>query len=154
MMEASKEFAGARVLVVDDNDDFAQLVQHFLIPLGVRVEAASNGREALVMAKDCKYDVILLDLVMPDLDGLQVVERLRGDGYGQPIIAITAQALSQQQDEAIQAGCDGYYAKPVSLVKLRDVLSRYCGQRADMPGGQNQLQTVPHRADAPVEGDT
>jgi len=108
-----------RILIADDHDDFSTLVKAYLAPQGVAVDTASTGYEALSLATQVVYDLILVDIQMPGLDGYQVTTRLRATGYDRPILAVTAHAMAPYLDEALRAGCDAVYTKPVSLSVLR-----------------------------------
>ena len=103
------------VLLVDDYLDTLELTTEFLQFRGFDVITAMDGAAALKEAKDQLPDVVLLDLSLPIVDGLEVMRRLKKDARTQPIpiIAFTAHALESKVDEARAAGCDGFITKPV-----------------------------------------
>jgi two-component system CheB/CheR fusion protein len=117
-------------LVVDDRRDIRFLSQHFLEQAGARVRTAQNGREAIEMIlaardKSEPFDVIVLDMQMPEMDGYEAAARLRSQGIETPIIALTAAAMQGDRERCIQAGCDDYTAKPIHGPRLVDLVARY-----------------------------
>jgi len=118
--------AGLTVLIVDDDNATRYVWRHLLttsIP-GTRTAEAQDGAEALRLAQTLQPDVILMDIVMPKPDGLEVTRRLKGDPSTShiAIIVITGRQFSVQA--AIDAGCNGYLTKPVEPEKLVQELSR------------------------------
>jgi PAS domain S-box-containing protein len=112
---------GVRVLVVDDTIDNQRLINLHLRRAGATVSLASNGLEAVQKCLDQQsgpYDLVLMDIQMPELDGLSATQRLRSLGYTQPVIALTANAMLGDKDKCIAAGCDGYLTKPIDAAKL------------------------------------
>lgn len=117
-----------KVLVVDDDEDNRLLLTYQLLQLVTcSVLSAEDGETALTIAHTSQPDLILLDMMMPGLDGFEVVRRLRQDPKTQeiPVIAVTAMARSQDQDLALQAGCDDFLPKPYELEHLAALLSLY-----------------------------
>jgi signal transduction histidine kinase/ActR/RegA family two-component response regulator len=128
---ADEAGAGCRVLVVDDNHVNQRVVQGLLEREGCRVEVAANGREAVERAGE-GYDLILMDCVMPEMDGWAATERIRAleeGAAGSFIVALTANAFAEDRDRCRAAGMDGFLAKPVRAVELRDVLRQAVGRR-------------------------
>jgi PAS domain S-box-containing protein len=116
-------------LVVDDRRDIRYLSQHFLEQAGARVKTAQNGREAIAMilaaaTKGEPFDVIVLDMQMPEMDGYEAAARLRAQGIQTPIIALTAAAMQGDRERCIQAGCDDYTAKPIHGPRLVEMVAR------------------------------
>ncbi len=117
------------VLLVEDNAVNAELARTLLERDGFDVLHAATAEAALRAAKDSRPDLILMDLQLPDADGLSVVSRLRADpALAQPaIIALTAYAMSGDETRALGAGCDGYIAKPFDTrsftARIRDILT-------------------------------
>ena len=123
-----KPFTGARVLVAEDNAVNLKLIRILLEKMGCEVDSAANGRDAVEMARRGSYGVIILDMVMPYLDGLAVARALRADlKLKTPIIALTAAALKDDRERALAAGIDDYISKPVRQQELREKLSRHLG---------------------------
>jgi two-component system cell cycle response regulator DivK len=117
---------GALVLVVDDNVDTLEPWAYFLRTAGFRVETAADGKQALVKARSALPDVIVMDLAMPGLDGWHVTHQLKADEVTRriPIIVCTANALPEAKEAALQAGCDGFLAKPVHPTLLLAEIGR------------------------------
>src|SRR5690606_2856423 len=120
---------GFNVLVVEDNPDSQQLVYHLLDPAGARVDLASDGAEGVKMALAGDYDVILMDIQMPEVDGFQAVSFLRTQGYRKAIAALTAHALQSERDQAMIFGFDEYLTKPIDRLSLIDVIQRLRNQK-------------------------
>jgi two-component system alkaline phosphatase synthesis response regulator PhoP len=110
-----------KILLVDDEPDLLELVKYNLIRDGYEVFTAEDGRQALVLAKEIKPDLIVLDVRMPGLDGIETCRRIRSDPKiaNLPVIMLTA--LGQEIDElkGLDAGADDYLTKPVSYRKLQ-----------------------------------
>lgn len=104
---------GVRILLVDDVPDNIVLVKLLLEKAGAFVDEASNGQEAVEKALAGNYDLILMDLQMPKLNGYEATEYLRHHGYDKPIIALTAHAMKEDRERCLRSGCNDYLAKPV-----------------------------------------
>lgn len=117
--------SGKRLLVVDDAVENSLIFQKYLSGAGSDVDVANNGMEALELVKTTDYDLILLDIQMPELDGYQVLKLLREENnYFKPVVALTAHAMEQQRRESLRVGFDGHISKPVSSKELvQSVLS-------------------------------
>ena len=119
------------ILVVDDEQDLLDLIEYNLKKEGYRVLKAENGEEALEIAKGQKPDLVLLDIMMPKMDGLEVCRRMRSDGnlHHIPVIFITARGDEKTEVEGLDLGADDYISKPISTTKLisriKAVLRRY-----------------------------
>jgi CheY-like chemotaxis protein len=110
------------VLIAEDADDLRALAVIFLKRFGLTVLQAKNGREAVDLAVQKKPDVILMDMEMPVLHGLEAVKELRSAGFGRPILAMTAHGGEPHRTLALAAGCNDVLAKPVSQANLRAAL--------------------------------
>jgi two-component system OmpR family response regulator len=121
----------ARVLVVDDEDSITDLVATALRYVGFEVAVASNGRQALERAAAFRPELVVLDVMLPDLDGFEVVRRLRSDGLRVPIVFLTARDATEDKVAGLTIGGDDYVTKPFSLEELvarvRAVLRRTSG---------------------------
>ena len=117
-----------RVLVAEDNAVNRELAQHLLVQLGHEVVLAHNGREVLARLDEQPCDLILMDLWMPELDGLttcrEIRERERGTGGRILIIALTAHAIKGDRDACLTAGMDEYLTKPVRRQALAEAIQR------------------------------
>jgi two-component system cell cycle response regulator DivK len=117
------------VLVVEDDQDNREMVIKVLKHNGYRAIEAVDGEEAVERAKAENPDLILLDLYIPKMDGYEVTRTLKGDQGLQhiPIIALTAQAMKGNREEALAAGCDGYIPKPINVRELPEQIERFLG---------------------------
>lgn len=107
-----------KILLVEDNELNYEIAKTVLEEAGFRVDGASNGKEAIDKASDNTYDVILMDIQMPIMDGYEATKELRRLGNRTPIIAMTANAFSEDRKKANDVGMDGYIAKPIDVNKL------------------------------------
>ena len=110
-------------LVVDDNQLNSGLAGHMLKRLGWRSLPAANGREALKLLAEHEFDLVLLDLRMPDMSGEEVCRRIREDlgNLGLPVVAYTAHGMPEERKRMLQAGFSGLLIKPISLDDVRRV---------------------------------
>ncbi|MEK6555058.1 MAG: response regulator, partial [Bdellovibrionota bacterium] len=102
------------ILVVDDSEDNRLLMKVLLEREGAIVHEASSGRGAIRKAHESDYDVVLMDIQMPELDGYQALAELRNQNYKKPIFALTAHTMKEEKDRALAAGFSGHIAKPVN----------------------------------------
>ncbi len=111
----------AKILVVDDEDGNLHLVEAMLSPLGYEVILASDGEEALAKVKETPPNVILLDTLIPKIDGFEVVRRLKKDEATKtiPVVMMTAQKAVEDRLKALEAGADDFLTKPVDEAELR-----------------------------------
>jgi PAS domain S-box-containing protein len=115
---------GRRVLLAEDCPDNEILVRRFLESEGAQVDVARDGLEAVEMASRSNYDIILMDVQMPRLDGLEATKRLRTGGYVRPIVALTAHALKEEAARSLLAGCNGHLTKPINRPDLVMAIQR------------------------------
>ncbi len=122
-----------RVLVVEDEVKLAALLQRGLTEEGHAVDVARSGEDALWMAGATAYDAVVLDLMLPGIDGLEVCRRLRGDGIWSPVLMLTARAGVADRIGGLDAGADDYLAKPFAfgelLARLRALARRGSPER-------------------------
>lgn len=116
-----------KVLLVDDGEENRQLMSLILEEAGTEYETAENGLQAFELASETEYDVILMDMQMPVMDGYTATRKLREQGYTQPIVALTAHAMQQAEQECRDAGCSGFMTKPIDFDKLITVLAKIAG---------------------------
>lgn len=119
--------AGKRVLVVDDNSFNREVVGDLLVAIGIEVEFAVNGREALERVEGAAYDVVFLDVQMPEMDGLEVARAIRARPRlaSLPLIALTAQAQESDREASLAAGMNAHLAKPIDEALLYQTLQRF-----------------------------
>lgn len=113
------------ILVVDDSPDNRVLISHFLKSAGANVDCAIDGFDGVNKALEKEYQLILMDIQMPQLDGYEATARLRAKGYVRPIIALTAHAMKQEQERSLNAGCDGHLTKPIDRRTLVHQVNKY-----------------------------
>lgn len=114
------------ILVVDDVESNIYVTKGMLLPYGLNVDTAASGFEAIEKIEaGNEYDVVLMDHMMPRLDGIETVKRLRDGGYKKPIVALTANALVGQAEKFLLNGFDGYISKPIDSRELNHVLNDY-----------------------------
>ncbi|MEZ6087732.1 MAG: ATP-binding protein [Pirellulaceae bacterium] len=119
-----------RVLVVDDRRDVRHISQHFLEKAGATVATAEDGRQCIdivLAARDSgdPFDLILMDMQMPNMDGLHATAELRSAGIQRPIIALTADAMKGDRDKCLSGGCDDYLSKPIDHAALIEMVGKY-----------------------------
>ena len=129
-----------QVLVVDDNPVNRSVAAGMLHQQGHRVSLATNGREAVAAARGQRFDLILMDLQMPELDGLAATARIRDAeaklGWRTPIVAMTARAAEDDRNRCLAAGMDDYVSKPVSKQQLLEAVARVCDTDALKTGAR------------------
>ena len=120
---------GGRVLVVEDNERNMKLVRDVLEAAGYRTLEATTGGQAVELAAQHSPDLVLMDIRLPDIDGVEALNRLRADERTAsiPVLAVTAQAMHGDRDRFLAAGFDDYISKPVNIVEFVGTVKRYCG---------------------------
>jgi CheY-like chemotaxis protein len=118
-----------RILIAEDNAVNMKLAERVLGKLGYKPETAINGHEVLKLTKQKYYDVILMDIQMPEMDGLEATKKIRQHNQDQPvIIAMTANAMQGDREICLQAGMDDYISKPIKLEDLVTMLEKWGGK--------------------------
>ena len=144
--EALGPLPAGRVLVVDDGESNRKLIHLVLERVGVTVESACNGREAVDAATASPYHVILMDMQMPVMDGLTATTLLREQGYEAPIIALTADAMKGTEEKCRAAGCTGFLTKPVAMDELIRALARALRDQGCEAPGPGDTSVLPAKA--------
>jgi signal transduction histidine kinase/CheY-like chemotaxis protein len=126
-VEIPEDIAEQRVsiLVAEDNLINQRIIEMMLAKLGHRCHLAGNGLDVLKKVQEYQYDLIFMDIEMPELPGLEAAKRIRKLGISTPIVALSAHVLSEAQNSAIEAGMNQFVTKPVKVDTLRHVLSRW-----------------------------
>jgi signal transduction histidine kinase/DNA-binding NarL/FixJ family response regulator len=141
----------ARILIAEDNLVNQKVVSAILKKNGYEVHVAGNGREALACLERCDYDLVLMDVQMPELDGIRTARRIRENMRWKdlPVVAMTAHAMIGDQDRCLRAGMNGYLSKPVTPAHLLDIVSRHL--RAANPHSRKQRGAI-EELPAPIDG--
>ncbi|RLS85908.1 MAG: PAS domain S-box protein, partial [Planctomycetota bacterium] len=113
-----------RVLLAEDSEDNRRVLTFLLGRMGLKPEYAMNGQEAFDADLAHPYDLILMDMQMPVLDGYAATQALRKSGYKGKIVALTAHSMSEDREKCMQVGCDDYLAKPMNVEKLTETITR------------------------------
>ncbi len=156
----TQDLTGLRLLLAEDGYDNQLLLRTILGRAGATVDLAENGREAVARAKKVPYDVILMDMQMPEMDGYTATSLLRKGGYEGPILALTAHGMAGDRDKCLQAGCNEYLTKPIDREILFQEVCRFSGWEMTDPAksavGAPDVAEPPPSADAAasqVDGD-
>jgi two-component system cell cycle response regulator DivK len=123
-----------KILLIEDTPDNVLLIQRITQARGYHCLTAGDGAAGLRLAAEERPAIILLDINLPDIDGFEVVARLRADAATRdiPIIAVTANALKGDYEKCLAAGCDDYLAKPFNIDTLVDKLRQFSGGRSPL----------------------
>ncbi|MFW5748323.1 MAG: response regulator [Chloroflexota bacterium] len=118
-----------KILYIEDNPQNMRLVRKILKHAGYTVLEAENGTDGMQVAYDQHPDLILMDVNLPDIDGLEITARLKSDDTTAaiPIIALTANAMVGDREKALEAGCNGYLPKPISRQDLLETVASFFG---------------------------
>jgi CheY-like chemotaxis protein len=130
--------AGCRILLAEDSPDNQRLIRYLLQSAGAEVALAENGQAGADKALEelrqgATFDLILMDMQMPVLDGYQATSRLRAAGYRRPIVALTAHALGAEHEKCRQAGCDDVCTKPIERAAFFAAIRRQVSPRQAEP---------------------
>lgn len=114
-----------KILAVDDSHDNQAIVSYFLKAAGAEVDTAENGAQAVQKAMDGNYDVVLMDLQMPIMDGHEAILHLREKGYKRPVIALTAHAMKEERRRCLENGFDEHISKPIEKELLLKMVNQF-----------------------------
>jgi two-component system cell cycle response regulator DivK len=122
--------AGERVLVVEDNEKNMKLVRDVLQASGYTTLEATTGEEAVELALSQAPALVLMDVQLPGIDGVEALDRLRDDERTAsiPVLALTAQAMRGDREQFLEAGFDGYLSKPMDVVELINAVRQHCNR--------------------------
>ncbi len=136
-LKPKRELGMLRILLAEDNEVNQLLAVILLEGWGVSVEVVGDGLEALEALRKTRYDLVLMDIQMPRMDGFEATARLRQPESGVldprvPVVAMTAYAMREDRQRCLEAGMDDYLAKPIEPATLLEVLNRQCGTAVDL----------------------
>lgn len=120
-------FEGKKALIVDDSKLNLKVAENVLKNFLVTTESVTSGLECLSCVNSKKYDIIFMDIMMPNMNGVEVLKKLREKNINTPVIALTADAIEGQEEKYMSEGFDGYISKPINKEKLNYVLNKYLG---------------------------
>ena len=117
------------VLIVEDNDLNLKLFNDLLEAFGYRTVKTKDGRQALPLAREHMPDLILVDIQLPEVSGLEITDRLKKDPALKaiPVVAVTAFAMRGDEQKILAAGCDAYLSKPISVTTFLETIRRFIG---------------------------
>jgi two-component system cell cycle response regulator DivK len=118
------------ILIVEDNPMNMELILDLLEFYGYNVTEAEDGIKALERLSEKKFDIILLDMQLPKMDGLEVLEKIKNNPATTdiPVIAVTAHAMKGSEEHFIEMGCVDYISKPIDIHKFRALIDKYLGE--------------------------
>jgi len=131
-----------QILLADDHDDNRRLIARLLASLGLDVLCAKNGREAIELCKENNPKLVLMDIQMPEMDGIEAFNVLRQQGFTHPIVALTANAMSHEADKYLTLGFDGYLKKPIERKEFIATIAQYYGKEIDGKIASNTISSV------------
>ena len=129
-----------RVLLVEDIEDNQKLISLYLKQTGLNIDIANNGQEGVDKAAQAQYDLILMDMQMPVMDGLEATRILRQSGYLKPIIALTANVLKNETDIYLQAGCNAILSKPIIINEFYSTINQWLKKTSTPRKDKDQAQ--------------
>lgn len=141
--EPKTNLEGKKILLVEDSPDNTLLISIYLKPLGIELDAVSDGLQAVATFDRSDYDCILMDVQMPGMDGLEATRQIRQRGYTKPIIALTAHALPSEIARSIDTGCNRHLTKPIARLDLVRALEEELKLKNEHPdrGAEHQQGT-------------
>jgi two-component system cell cycle response regulator DivK len=148
---------GQKILVVEDNELNLKLFCDLLRAHGYEAEPVRDGREAVARARSFAPDLVVMDIQMPYITGLELIEQMKGDAElrATPIMAVTAYAAKGDEERIREAGAEGYVSKPISLMRfieaVRGLLAAAEVQEAEEPAPAEEEVSAPEKGEEPAE---
>jgi signal transduction histidine kinase/ActR/RegA family two-component response regulator len=124
-IEKGNEMFNGKILVAEDNPSNQKLITILLQKMGLEVTISDDGQKAVEKCAEESFDLILMDMQMPNMNGYDATRQLRSQGLETPIIAVTANAMMGDEEKCLDAGCDGYISKPIDRNRLSEVIGQY-----------------------------
>ncbi len=128
-LDKTQHFSG-KILLVEDTPILQQLIRRMLEKFGPTVVLAENGQKAVSRVEQEKFDLILMDMQMPVMDGIEATRQIRDNGVTTPLYGLTANVMKRHRDAFTEAGSEGIIAKPIDKVELVRILSQHMEERA------------------------
>jgi two-component system, cell cycle response regulator DivK len=127
--EQGADFSNKKILIVEDTKSNYMLLFAILKPTNAEILWASNGETAIEYCKNNDIDLVLMDIMLPDMSGCEITRTIKTFKKDLPVIAQTAYAMAGDRERCIEAGCDDYLAKPITGYALISTIQRYIGNR-------------------------
>ncbi len=124
-MNTNKKLGGLRVLLAEDSPDNQLIVSLMLKAADAEVAVVDNGQAVLDQLQRQSYDVVLMDITMPVMDGFEAILRLRSEGHQVPVFALTAYSLDEERQKCLESGFTGHISKPIDRAALLESLSPF-----------------------------
>ncbi|WP_022851973.1 response regulator [Limisalsivibrio acetivorans] len=131
-----------KILIAEDNPVNQMVTKKIIEKLGAEASIAGNGVEAVKMAAGTSFDLILMDINMPEMSGIEATLALRGRGYDRPIYAMTGDSGEEAEQELESAGIDGFLSKPVNLKKLEETIMKYSNNNQEFDDPEKSIEHV------------
>jgi len=136
----SNRLSTLKILLADDSTDNQFLVSRVLRKHGASVEIASDGEEAIHKALDSEFDLVLMDIQMPRVNGYDATRALRRNGFVKPVIALTAHAMIEERARTRDAGCSGHLTKPINQSELIETIEQLVRRNEPANRDENRIQ--------------
>lgn len=122
--------AAKKILIVEDNDLNLKLFRDLLLAHGYEIAETKEGRDALAITRSFRPDLILMDIQLPEISGLEVTRRIKADPELAhiPVVAVTAFAMKDDEDKIMRAGCQAYISKPISIGPFLHTIRKFLGE--------------------------
>lgn len=149
-LERSADSRGPKILVVDDNEINQQVAQEILQQMGLDIDVAATGLQALEMLEEAEYDIVLMDVQMPVMDGYEATHKIRSDlrWANLPVIAMTAHAMRGEREKSIQAGMNDQINKPINPDELFMIMAKWIKTNSWLTSGMDKSNREGDNADA------
>ena len=158
-LDDSKNLSGIKILLAEDNVDNQEFIRIILSRAGAKVVVAENGQIAVDKAQSESFDVILMDLNMPVMDGYEATRLLRTRGYDRPVLALTANVMSDDRERCLAAGCNDHLGKPIDRGQMLRAIAWHAGmiipesadisQNNETPSPRNENEIISRYVDDP-----
>ncbi|RYY16739.1 MAG: response regulator transcription factor, partial [Chitinophagaceae bacterium] len=129
-----------KILLVEDESAVVSLIRRSLVEQGMEVSVAMDGNTGLQMASDHVFDVVMLDLMLPGLNGIEICRKLRNSGASVPILMLTALGSTENVVTGLDAGADDYLAKPFKLTELHARIRALCRRKTGRPADDDLIK--------------